>query len=108
MLIVAHLHRGDGVDRDCALPEDKGKLQEEQGQTKVSHTQARSWGASQRGSIHSIAAQGQIYRIGPSYMRNGAASRRNGSVMARKMTSSTPWTATPTMRKGSSSSQMNG
>src|SRR5580692_4987909 len=41
-------------------------------------------------------------------MRNGAASRRKGRVMARKTSSRTPWTATPTMRNGSRSSQTKG
>src|SRR5579864_7715215 len=41
-------------------------------------------------------------------MRNGAASRRNGSVITRKITSRTPWTATPMMRNGSNNSQTNG
>ena len=40
--------------------------------------------------------------------RKGAASRRKGRVMARKMSSRTPWTAMPMMRNGSKISQMKG
>src|SRR5579864_7870561 len=41
-------------------------------------------------------------------IRNGAASNRNGSVIAKNTTSNTPCTATPTIRNGNNNNHTNG
>src|ERR1017187_2589546 len=65
-------------------------------------------GSGRRGLAKFAAPQNLNFESQTPQMRNGAASRRKGSVMARKITSRTPWTATPRIRNGSKSSQMNG